>query len=86
VIVGLGIVTAVHNSPGPASGILYDVDLNWPDGTIRSLSRVSSQAGRGSDDHDSLGSQIGAAFVWAELEEARLQLVIPSFPATTECP
>ena len=79
------VITATHNSPGPASGIRYDVDVNMPDGYIRSFQQRASSSPRPPDDYDSVGAQPGA-MVDVIMQTNRLYFLIPCYPDSSECP
>lgn len=81
----IGIITAVYNSPGPASGITYDVNINVPGvGMVPSLG-VTPHCNRPPDDYDSIGAAVGTVFE-VYILGGQHQYMIREYPDSTECP
>lgn len=86
-----GVILAVYNSPGPASGLRYDVKLNGLGDAPLILTNVKSQAAVPPDDYECVGAQPDKAFEWVTteidgVEDEQLQLLIPAFPHAEPCP
>lgn len=85
-----GVVLATHNSPGPASGLRYDVRLNMPDGTVRELTNVASDylIPPQADLYDHLGTPPNGDFPFRIVGEGTLNIIklfIPCFVDSIDC-
>ena len=49
-----GVIVAVRNSPGPASAIEYDVDINIPGVGVKRVDAVKPHNNRPPDDYDTI--------------------------------
>ena len=80
----LGVIRAVHGSPGPASGITYDVDINIPGVGVIAVNGVIPHNNRPPDDYDSIGAATGSAFD-VYIVGGQHQYIITEYPDSAEC-
>jgi hypothetical protein len=71
-------------TPGPSSGISYNINLSMPGNQIVSATNVVPHGTRWSDDVDINAAEPGTAVLCFDVG-GRLQFFIDEKPATTEC-
>jgi len=80
-----GVIAAVYDSPGPASGITYDVDINIPGVGVKRVNAVKPHSNRPPDDYDSIGASVGSVFEVYIVSDHH-QYLITEYPDSAECP
>ena len=81
----IGVIRAVKGSPGPASGITYDVDINIPGVGVIPVNGVIPHNNRPPDDYDAIGAKVGSAFEVYIIGGVH-QYMIVEYPDSVECP
>lgn len=79
-----GIIVAAYGSPGPASGITYDVDVNIPGVGWKSITGIKPHCNRPPDDYDTLAATVGSAFDVAIVGDSHQYLIV-EYPDSAEC-
>lgn len=77
-------VVNVYGSPGPASEIRWDIDVNMPEGYVRRLEGIGTVAALPPDDYDSIGQGVGTDCL-VSLVAHRVRPLLFAFPDSTEC-
>lgn len=79
-----GTIKAVYGSPGPASGITYDVVVNVPDVGPKTITAVRPHNNRPPNDYDTIGARVGTVFAVFIVGGVH-QYLIYEFPDSAEC-
>lgn len=81
----IGTIRAVHGSPGPASGITYDIDVNIPGVGVKPIDGIKPHNNRPPDTYDTIGATVGTAFQVYIIANNH-QYIINEYPDSAECP